>query len=396
MLEDKYEILPLLRENRASASVDTLAKLVIDGFKSEMLTKPDEILLNLVFAPNPSQKDLDDFLSKWDIEVFGGHKALMLSYFMKLHPNLQYPKYVAPRLKGLLDFYRFRNMKLISHFTKICNELKKSDIDVLIFKGGCMKHLRPEFSRIMGDIDILVHEKDYSKAGTIAQEMGYDAHFDIHSIDLHPKGSEEGIMDIHKYIIMDSDKEKNIIDDIFQRATLQKVFGISAYVPCNEDLFFISLVNMVRNLRNKTSYTGILYTLFDCKFLIDSKPDFNWDIIIQNAIKSNTQTQVCFATQFINSIVPNLLPEKIACEGFFKNEFKNYCTLLMYQRFYLWDMKQKSHKLKFKDIFKSRNNFIEYLKLKPKYFILKLWFIRKNPKMARLVMKYSEKKYGSY
>lgn len=63
-----------------------------------------------------------------------------------------------------------------------------------------MKHLRPEFPRVMGNIDILVKENEYQKAGNIAEKMGYDCAWDIHSVDLHPKDSEDGIMDIHKYI----------------------------------------------------------------------------------------------------------------------------------------------------------------------------------------------------
>ena len=78
-----------------------------------------------------------------------------------------------------------------------------------------------------------------------------------------------------------------------------------------EDLLFISLVNMTRNLTHKTSWHGVLFALFDVKYLIESKKDFNWDIVIENAQKTKTQMQMCLATGFINKIVPNLLPEKI-------------------------------------------------------------------------------------
>jgi hypothetical protein len=387
LIEDNSTVLQILKNTKNAASVEELTSIILDGLKSEVISKSEETLLNLIFSETTSQENLDNFLKQWDIEVVGGHKALLLSYFMKMHPELKFSDYVAPRLKGLLQFFRFKNMKLISHYTKICNELKKSDIEFLIFKGGCIKHLRPEYPRIMGDIDILVHEKDYIKAGKIVEQLGYDTAWDIHSIDIHPKDSEEGIMDIHKYIIMQSDKEKAFIPDLFKRATKQNVFGIPALVPCNEDLLFITLVNLVRNLRNKTSYSGIPYTLFDCKFLIDSKPDFDWNIVIQNSKKTKTENHVYFAIQFINGIVPNLLPEKIKYDTFFEKEFEKYCILLTYQRFYLWEMKQKSHQMKIKDIFSSFEFFREYLKLKPKYFILKLGIIRKNPVFAKIILR---------
>ena len=371
--------------------LDSIADLLIEGFKSELMSDKDKNLINMIFSSNPTQEKLDTFFEKWDIEAVGSAKALVLAYFMKMHPGLNFSEYVGPRLSGLLRFYKFQNMKLISHYTKICNELKKENIIPLIFKGGAMKHLRPEFPRVMGDIDVLVKENEYQKAGNIAEKMGYDCAWDIHSVDLHPKDSEEGIMDIHKYIYMHTGFETNVNDDLFKRARKEKVFGMDTLVPSNEDLLFISLVNMTRNLTNKTSWHGVLFTLFDVKYLLESKLDFDWNIVVENASKTKTEIQVCFSTKFINNIVPNLLPENIQKEALFNAEINDYCILLMYQRFFLWNMKQKSHALKFKDIFKNFDNFIEYLRLKPKYFILKLFIFRKNPKLAKLILKLNEK-----
>lgn len=391
MLEDKYNILNIIRENHGILPLDNIADLLIEGFKSELMNDKDKNLINMIFSSNPTQEKLDTFLEKWDIEAVGSAKALMLAYFMKMHSELNFPEYVGPRLSGLLRFYKFQNMKLISHYTKICNELKKENIIPLIFKGGAMKHLRPEFPRVMGDIDVLVKENEYQKAGNIAEKMGYDCAWDIHSVDLHPKDSEDGIMDIHKYIYMNTGFETNVNDDLFKRARKEKVFGMDTLVPSNEDLLFISLVNMTRNLTHKTSWHGVLFTLFDVKYLLESKLDFDWNIVVENASKTKTEMQVCFATKFINNIVPNLWPENIQKEALFNEEINDYCILLMYQRFFLWNMKQKSHALKFKDIFKNFDNFIEYLRLKPKYFFLKLFIFRKNPKLAKLILKLNEK-----
>lgn len=387
LIEDNYNILPIIKEDTNSINSEKLSNIILSNLLKDILTESDKKLLNLVFSENPKQEDLDNFLRSWDIEVAGGNKALMLAYFMKMHPNLKYCDYVAPRLKGLLQYYRFQNMKLISHYTKICRKLGKEKIEFLIFKGGCMKHLRPEYPRVMGDIDILVDENNFEKCADITREMGYDACMFPHSFDLHPKGSMEGIMDIHKYIAMDTKNEKNIINDLFKRATKQKVFGIETLVPCNEDSFFILLINLVRNLRNKTSYGGILYNLFDCKFLIEAKPDFDWDIIIQNAKKTNTESSIYLAIKFLNSIVPNILPQKLKVDKYFEKQFENYCILLIYERFFIWDMRQICRPMKIKDLFSSKEFFKKYLKLKPKYFILKNKIFMKNPYFAKKILK---------
>lgn len=385
LIEDNYNILKIIKEDKNSLDLDKLINVISSDLLTDIVKESDKILLDFVFSNEPTQQDLDNFLGKWDIEVAGGNKALMLAYFMKMHPELYYPDYVAPRLKGLLEFYRFKNIKLISHYVKICKELEKEKIDFLIFKGGCMKHLRPEFPRVMGDIDILVDEKKWKKCGEIAQKMGYDVCWDIHSIDLHPQDKKDGIMDIHKYIIMDTPKEKAILKDIFKRAKKEKVFGIKTLVPCREDMFFILLVNMVRNLKNQTSHGGILYNLFDCKFLIDSK-DFDWDIIIQNARKTGTEFNIYFAIRFLNSIVPNLLPEKFKKDKYFETRFKNYCILLIYQRFFIWNLKQKCRQMKIKDLFSSWEFFREYMRIKPWYFIIKTRIFRKNPYLAKKIL----------
>ena len=361
--------------------------LTIEGFKGELITKPEEMMLNLVFSDNPTQEALNEFLEAWDIEIAGGHKALLLAYFMKMHPELNYPEYVHPRLKGLLNYYRFQNMKLMSHFCKICNCFKQNGInDILILKGGAMKHLRPDLPRVMGDIDILVHEEDFEKAGKLAESMGYGADWQLHSIDLHPKGTEEGLLDIHKYIDFGTGCQEELNNNLFKRATLQKVFNVDVLVPSCEDLVFISIVNMVKNLSAKTSISGTLYSLFDCKYLLDSKEDFNWDIVIQNAIDSKTEYKLYFGINFINNIVPNLLPDKIKKNKKFEKKFKDFCLLLYYKRFYLGEMREHSHALKIQDAIKSWDLIKEYMSFKPKYFILKRSIISKNPFIAKKIL----------
>ncbi len=379
----------ILKKTVDSANFQELTDMVLDYLKRDIVTESDELLLNLVFSKKTTQKQLDDFLQKWDIEVTGGKKSLMLAYFMKMHPNLEFPEYVKPRLNGLLKFYRFQNMNLISHYLKICRELNNQGIEFLIFKGGCMKHLRPDLPRVMGDIDILIHEKDFDKAGRIVEQLGYSVNKDVHSIDVHKPDSKAGIMDIHKYIIFQSDGEKAFIPDLFKRAKVQNVFGINALVPCFEDMVFISLINMVRNLANKTSSAGIPYTLFDCKFLIDSKKDFNWNIVLNNVHKTKTQMHIYCATQFINRIVDGLLPDKILYDKSCEDTFIYYFLPFVYQRFYLLELQTVCRQMKIKDLFSSKEFFKKYMDLKPRYFLSKMKIVKNNPVFAKMMLKLS-------
>lgn len=355
-------------------SKNTLADILLETFMQDMMTKNDKKLFTLAFSPNPTQEDLDKFLSDYDIEVAGSAKSLMLSYFMKMHPQLNFTEYETPRLKGLLNFFKFKNIRNFAHFKKIGKALNNANIPFLIIKGGVMKYLRPNLSRNMGDIDILLKNRsDFAKAGDIARELGYEFYEpnikESNSIDLHEKDSDEGVVDIHWYINIDNDvNSRKIQKGIFERAKEENVFGVKAFVPSFEDILFLSLVNMTKNLRQKSSSTGVLFYLFDCKYLLENKPDFDWNIVIKNAQKSKSTVHLDFAIRFINKIVPDLLPSKL--QNIFQKDIYDFSKLVMFDRFLYPEIHQKARDMRIKDYLTS-DKIKEYLKFKPKYLFLK-------------------------
>lgn len=331
-----------VNDTKFTDNYNFIACNVIDNFCDEIMTCEDKLLLKLAFTEKPSQEELDEVLNKIDIEALGGNKALLLSYVMKRHPELRFREYEGPRLIGLLKFFRFQNMKLIAHFKKVVEALNKNKIPSLIIKGGAMKHIRPELSRIMGDIDILIPYNEFKKAKKIVKELGYEFEEYIHSIDLHPSASLEGAVDIHRYIDMQTGFEKSINNDLFKRAKKEKIFFTDAYLPSYEDLMFLTLLNIEKNLRNNTSSAGILFALFDCKFFLENKPDFDWDIIIKNTKKTKTQLQISFAIKFINKISPDILLEKIPEGVVFENELDSYCKLIKFDQTYFFYIRDKA------------------------------------------------------
>ena len=356
-----------------------------DFFYHKTVTKNDQNLISLTFNPELNQSTLDDFLKKWDIECAGSAKSLLLAYVMKMHSDLKFNDYTAPRLKGLLNFFRFKNLNLISHYTKIGMALNRQGIIPMILKGGAMKYLRPDLPRTMGDIDILVKTpKEYQLAQKIVKEIGYELEDNRHSVDLHLPGSEEGILDIHQYIEIGSKFEKKVLSDLFNRASKKKVFGVDTYVPCPEDMVFICLVNMVKNLREKTSLNGILYNLFDLAFFL--KSSFNWDIVCQNILKTKTGPQVYIAYKFINQLQPNFIPNVLIQNKTFKKEITTYCNRDIFYFLYVYPAKCLCRELKASgEIKKDWNHISCYIKAKSKRTFLK--FIVKHPMLVALFLK---------
>lgn len=386
----KYPFEDRVNELFLTKSIESNVDLIdcmVDMFYNETISKSDKRLLDLAFKEVITQEDLNEFVKDWDIEVYGSGKSLILAYIMKENAHLEFSAYEGPRLSGLLKFFRFRNLKVISHFTKYTRALNEQGVVPLLIKGGAMKFLRPELSRVMGDTDIVVLGSDFDLSCNVAKKMGYDFGVDSseHSVDLHPAGEDSGGVDVHRFIDFETEYNKNFMNDLFDRATEHKVFGAKAYIPCAEDLLFVSLTNLAKNLHNKTSSAGMLYVLFDCRYLINSKKDFDWGIVLNNVKITNTSTSVYFAMRFLNKIVPNLLPDDLLEKDSLEKNAIKYCNEVIYFRFFIHDLKMRCKKLKIKNALKDFSVFKQYLKDKPKHFVLKR--VRKSAFLVSVFLK---------
>lgn len=371
--------------NNLKEKINEYGNNLIDSYKHNLLTDNDLKLLGLIFSDNPTQEELDTFLKDYDIEVAGGYKALMLSYFMRMYPELNFSKYESPRLKGVFNFYRFQNMKLMSYFIKIGKIFNEHNIPMLILKGFAMKYLRQDLSRAMGDIDILVPENKYIEAIKICKKLGYRLDIFVHSIDIHEPSSDAGIMDIHRYIDMKNKNERPLNKFLFKRSKKAKYNGINILVPTNEDLFFLSLVNLALNLKGKTSNASTLYVLFDCKYLIN-QPNFDWNIVINNIKLTKTQDEIAFAVKFINNIIPNLIPQQFVENKLIKNCVNNYCINILYSDRYFVALQKLARSTKFKKVSKHELSLRKYLELKMLYKFAKFVYKTNSLYMKTLLL----------
>ena len=356
----------------------------IKNYISNLLTQNDIKLLNLIFSKAPTQKQLDEFLPTYDIEVVGGYKALLLSYFMKMHPELSFTAYETPRLKGLFNFFRFQNLDLISKFSKIGKIFRENGIQMMILKGFAMKCLRPDLPRAMGDIDILTFDRDFIKAYQIVQKLGYRMSLEPHSIDLHEPDSDAGVLDIHRWINMDSGKGQKLNQYLLKRARQTKIGGLDVLIPSNEDLFFLALVNLSRNLRENTSKASTLYVLFDCKYLLE-QPNFDFDIVKQNIKLTHTDGFVGFGAEFINTIIPDLIPAEI-----YKGGVKKGCIDILFAR-YFKVLQVVVRKIKFSFVLKHKISFLNYARIKLYYKFCKYILNRDFIKTKKFLLNKREK-----
>lgn len=356
-------------------NIEQISNNLIDKYISELLTGNDLKLLHLFFLKEPTQNDLDEFLKSYDIETVNGYRALMLSYFMKMHPELNFTNYETPRLKGLFNFYRFQNLKLISYLLKVGKVFQQNDIPMLIFKGFAMKVLRPELSRAMGDIDVMVPENCFMKAINLCKQMGYRLDVYIHSIDIHEPSSDEGVMDIHRFIDLRNNRGRMINKNLFKRAKKIKFNGIELLMPSNEDLLYLSLNNLATNLQEKSSKASTLYVLFDCKYLL-SKPDFDFDIVFENIKLTQTEDEIAYAINFINRIVPNLIPDELCKSHILQKALKSSSIKFIFNKNYIPIVRRLAKKNNLDKLYDGKISLLYCIKVKLYYEFCK--FLRRG------------------
>jgi len=307
---------------------------ILNQIAQETLSNNEFELLRLSLAGETTQSQLDSFLTGWDIEAAPIAEPMLLSYLMKMHPDLIFPESIRPRLSGLLNFSRYQFLNLVGHFGTYTRALRAQGIEFLIMKGGAMKALRPDFPRWMGDIDILVPEKDYHKAEEVARQCGYAIHHCNHSMDLSQNG--QVFLDVHRFVLIFSGKERAINEDLFTRSIPTRVFSVDARMPSREDMLFMCLVNLVRNLAENSCTDSVLYSFFDVKFLLEDQENhpFNWSVVRENATQTDSCAYLLLAVRFLNGVVPGLLPEeKLENPG--ETAVKNLASWMGYRRYVL-------------------------------------------------------------
>jgi hypothetical protein len=364
---------------------------VVHRFYSQYVAEQDRTLLNLVFHPKPTQGFLDETLAVCDIERLGAHKSLMLSYFMREHPELEFSPYVKPRLQGLINFYRFANIKTLSHFAKIGKALNAYDIPLLLFKGAAMKTLRPELARPMSDVDVLIPAGRMARAVKLCQDLGYrDALTGSrHSVDMHT-ADNEGALDIHRVILEDGKNAAAFHRGLWARAREVETFGVRVFLPSHEDLFFIVLANLAKNLRGKTSLRGLYYALLDAGFLLKDAPDFAWKIVGQNIKNTDTELPVRFAADFMNSLVPDIIPDMDAHLPL-SPAMEAYCNQIIFDEDYFNKRRAFCQAIRLVDL---KNYPRHYGKILMKYLLLKK--LRRYPAFVRWYLKSRSPREGAH
>lgn len=312
-----------------------LESCLLERCSRDILSPSERTILSFALSRDGiTQAQLDSFLSDWDIEKAPIFNVMLLAYATARREDLVLPPSVGPRLKGVLQYCRFQNLKKEAHFNRVAKALEEAGIPALILKGGAMKVYRPDFPRWMNDIDFLVPAADYERAIGIAKGLGYgDPMATDHSMDLRIPGSGEALLDIHKQLELCTGKDEFLNEPLFRRAWKQKVFSADGLLPCPEDMVFISLVNLYKNLERRQTQESSVTTFFDIRFLVETTPSFRWEIVRENARLTGTGFQLALASRVVSGFLDNVIPEDLCLpEPGQERAYRNFIDGFLFHR----------------------------------------------------------------
>lgn len=360
---------------------------LVDKLYKKYVSAMDQALLDFVFDDAPTQEKLERCLAACDIEVLGAGKVILLTYAALEHPELHLNAYAGPRTRELNTFFRFANMKTLAHFSRIGKAYNAAGIPMLLFKGGAMKVLRPALSRPLGDVDVLIPAERMAEATRMGEELGYQhtREESSHAVDFHTE--TESAVDVHHSFFdpVPGRDQTPLIRNIFGRAAPCRAFGVDFLLPCREDLCFLVLNNLTKNLREHTTLHGLWFALCDCRWLLRDRPDFNWVIVRDDAALCGREMETRFAAEFMNRIVPDLIPEpeQHLPAGTAVDDF---CGQVVYDEDYFFPHRRRCQELRVVELKNAPRRWVPYL---AKYLVMEK--LRGNPAFVRWFLRRKER-----
>lgn len=134
----------------------------------------------------------------------------------------------------------------LEQLNTLLNLFEENGIDCLPLKGSVIKHLYPDsFYRIMGDIDILVKEKDFKKARKIIESLNYKSKFNTeHHLEFEKPPFM--IIELHRMLIEKKELGANLFKDIFARSSLVKNYK-HIYQMSKEDFYLFMMCHLLKH-----------------------------------------------------------------------------------------------------------------------------------------------------
>ena len=139
------------------------------------------------------------------------------------------------------------------------HRILRDNIPYVILKGvASASYYKEPMLRMMGDVDVLVHSEDISKADKLLKSIGFVTADDIHGDDMHIgyKRNDGIACELHRRIGWApknsvGDTVNKYLDDIFEKSVEYKMSNGSCIVPCKFHHGLILLLHTATHLTHE-------------------------------------------------------------------------------------------------------------------------------------------------
>ena len=198
------------------------------------------------------------------------------------------PEWIVDRFKVRFYWNQARNMKRFGRLKEVLDGFSLEEIPVIALKGAVLAQLVYDHMglRPMNDVDLLVHEKDLSRAERLLISLGFHASegiyskewFQKHHHHIVPYVSKDGslIIELHHHLIAYDIPVVIPNEDLWERSYPVQITGVACRMLSLEDL----LIHLSLHLA-VDQYCGKMRVLYDLAETIKHyQKEIDWDRLI--------------------------------------------------------------------------------------------------------------------
>lgn len=296
----------------ASEIIETAAELLADEFLQDKKGR----ILTLAVAESMEHKEREKILSDIDIETLQASDALLLALARQRYEVADFGADIEPRLKGLIQYQRFANLKQQAVFSETAGLLNRAGIVPMISHDSAMKYYRPDGLRYFDSVEfVALSLEDFGAIRSVLSKAGYAFEDNAYAFDASRDDSAGGLkIRVLNADAMRKDVPELLLRTIAERGGIKEPGGAYCYVPSPEDTVLLTANRIWMKLKNSNNFPGVAFDIMDLHYMIRVY-GASQDIIINRVSSSKVHLcEYCFTAKFVNRIFERLIPLELSAE----------------------------------------------------------------------------------
>jgi hypothetical protein len=232
---------------------------------------------------------------------------LILSLFCQKHGWRNVPPHLLPRMKGIVQFFRYQNASLYANFWKIGKELGGMGCPIFLLKQAAIRAMDDEsLPRCMKKIDFFVPEDFHEIAIKATENCEFAVSWATDRETEVSNGSYA--FGIHHSVF--PRKNWTVGEKLITlRAKGMVTFSTEVLCPCREDLLLLTLSDVYETAISAENHTGADWWMYECIETMNV-PNFNWPMFFEMARRLGIFYEVAILLNALVARSSVQIPEK--------------------------------------------------------------------------------------